>query len=46
MLLDVELEQVNTMKELKKYNVNLKRIEYILKTKYNNQYLYKYKKPY
>ena len=46
MLLDVELEQVNTMKELKKYNVNLKRIEYILKTKYNNQYLNKYKKPY
>jgi hypothetical protein len=46
MLLDVELEQVNTMKELKKYNVNLKRIEYILKTKYNNQYLYKYKQPY
>ena len=46
MLLDVELDQKNEMKELKKYNATIQRIEFILKTKYNNQYLNKYKKPY
>ena len=46
MLLDVELDQIRAMKELKKYNANIQRIEFILKTKYNNQYLNKYKKPY
>ncbi len=43
MLLDVMLEQKKNYLELKQYNANIQRTEYILKTKYNNQHIQKYK---
>ena len=42
-LLDVMLEQKKTFMELKQYNAQIQRTEYILKTKFNNQHLQKYK---
>ncbi len=43
MLLDVMLEQKKNYLELKQYNAHIQRTEYILKTKYNNQHIQKYK---
>ena len=43
MLLDVMLEQKKNYLELKQYNAHIQRTEYILKTKYNNQHMQKYK---
>ena len=37
------LEQKKTFMELKQYNAQIQRTEYILKTKFNNQHLQKYK---
>ena len=37
MLFEVELEQIKSMRELKKYNVDLQRKEYILKTRERNK---------
>ena len=42
-LLDVMLEQKKNYLELKQYNAHIQRTEYILKTKYNNQHIQKYK---
>ena len=37
MLFEVELEQIKSMRELKKYNADLQRKEYILKTRERNK---------
>ena len=43
-LLNFQLEKNKGIKEIKRYNTHLAKVEYELKTKYNTNYLQKYKK--